>query len=83
VRDALLRVPFLTLCIILPYPMLLAYRFLGLTVLIVGYGLTVLTTAVLYLLACDPLPPCRGKVSEWLGSPAPAPNPAVENETSG
>jgi hypothetical protein len=79
VRDALLRVPFLTLCIVLPYPMLLAYRFLGLSVLIVGYGLTVLTTVVLYLLACDPLPPCRGKVWEWLGSPAPAPAAADES----
>lgn len=72
VRDALLRVPFLTLCILLPYPSLLAYRFLGLRVLLVGYGLTVLTTVVLYLLACDPLPPCRGKVWGWLGGVAPA-----------
>jgi len=28
------------------------------------YTLIALTTAVLYLLACDPLPPCRGKLKE-------------------
>ena len=72
VRDALLRVPFLTLCIVLPYPVVLAYRYLGLGVLVVGYGLTVLTTVVLYLLACDPLPPCRGKVREWMSALLPA-----------
>jgi len=27
---------------------------------------------VLYLLACDPLPPCEGKVREWLRSLVPA-----------
>jgi hypothetical protein len=36
------------------------------------YSLVVLTTAVLYLLACDPLPPRRGTVVEWLRSLVPA-----------
>src|SRR6185295_11460106 len=31
-----------------------------------SYSLIVLTTVVLYVLACDPLPPCAGKVREWL-----------------
>jgi len=26
----------------------------------------VLTTAILYLLACDPLPPTEGKVLDWV-----------------
>jgi hypothetical protein len=39
---------------------------------IVAHGLTVLTTVMLYLLACDPLPPCPGKVREWLRSLVPA-----------
>lgn len=32
----------------------------------------------LYLMVCDPLPPCAGKIKEWLGSfkPAPALEPA-------
>ena len=37
-------------------------------------ALVVLTTAVLYLLACDPLPPCEGKVREWIRGLAPARN---------
>jgi hypothetical protein len=32
----------------------------------------VLTTIVLYLLACDPLPPCPGKLPAWLRGAAPA-----------
>jgi len=35
---------------------------------LLSYSLIVLTTAVLYLLACDPLPPCTGWLSEWLRS---------------
>jgi hypothetical protein len=35
------------------------------------YSLIVLTTGVLYLLACDPLAPCAGKVTEWLRGSAP------------
>jgi hypothetical protein len=29
------------------------------------YCLIVLTTIVLYLLACDPLPPCTGTLKAW------------------
>jgi len=35
-------------------------------------ALVLLTTAVLYLLACDPLPPCEGKVWEWMRTLVPA-----------
>jgi hypothetical protein len=37
-----------------------------------SYSLIVLTTVVLYLLACDPLPPCPGRVWEWLRGAMPA-----------
>lgn len=63
-RDALLRVAFLTLAIFLWYPAVLVYSELDMRVLLLTYPLIVLTTAVLYLLACDPLPPSEVKVSE-------------------
>jgi hypothetical protein len=66
VREATLRIPFLTLSFVLFYPILLAYIHLRVRVAILSYSLIVLTTVVLYLLACDPLPPCAGKVRAWL-----------------
>ena len=66
VRDALLRISFLTLSVVLCYPVLLVYVNLHLHVVLLSYLLVVLTTGVLYLLACDPLPPCAGKVKDWL-----------------
>jgi hypothetical protein len=80
VRDALLRIAFLTFSLMLFFPVLFVYQYpqvlailnLGVSSFIVAHGLTVLTTAMLYLLACDPLPPCPGKVREWLRSLVPA-----------
>jgi hypothetical protein len=74
VRDVLLRVPFLMMSIVLVlfYPPLFLYLNLPLSLFVVGYGLTVLTTVVLYLLACDPLPPCQGRVWEWIAPATPA-----------
>jgi hypothetical protein len=66
VRDALLRISFLTLSIGLLYPILLVYFNLRLRLALLSYSLIILTTVVLYLLACDPLPPCTGKLREWL-----------------
>ena len=75
VRDALLRILFLTLTLALLwpivsvyvfYPILLAYVSLHMYMVILTYSLVVLTTVVLYLLACDPLPPCAGKLTEWI-----------------
>jgi hypothetical protein len=77
VRDAMLRIAFLTLSLVhcaflfLLYPRLRAYIEVGPGIVAVTFGLTVLTTAILYLLACDPLPPCRGKAWEWLRGRAP------------
>ena len=66
VRDALLRISFVTLSILLVFPVAFVYVNLHLMFFVLSYPLLLLTTAVLYLLACDPLPPCRGVVKEWL-----------------
>ena len=80
VRDALLRISFLTLSIVLCYPILFAYINLHIRLALLGYSLVVLTTAVLYLLACDPLPPCAGKLRQWRRASAPSPLPASVSE---
>jgi hypothetical protein len=71
-RDAQLRIAFLTLSIVLPYPMWLAYVTLHVRFAPLTYMLIVLTTIVLYVLACDPLPPCTSKVGVWLRGLVPA-----------
>ena len=75
IRDAQLRISFLTLSVLLPF---VYWPFLHLNlrvpVIFMGYPLVVLTTAVLYVLACDPLPPCPGRLRlpAWvLGNPRP------------
>jgi hypothetical protein len=72
VRDALLRISFVTLSVMLVYPVFLVYTDLHRHLVLLMYSLIVLTTVVLYLLACDPLPPAPGKVGEWLKSRAQA-----------
>ena len=72
VQDARLRIPFLTLSGVLFYPIVLIYRNLHLDIAVLSYSLIVLTTVVLYVMACDPLPPCAGKVREWLRRWAPS-----------
>jgi hypothetical protein len=82
IRDVLLRIPFLTLSIVLFYPIVFIYLNLRIPIIVlVTYSLIVLTTIVLYLLACDPLPPCTGKVWEWLRRPAEAPLAASPSKT--
>jgi hypothetical protein len=76
IRDALLRTSFLTLCLVLAYPVLFVYLNLRTlpvrlkpdttNLVVLSYLLILLTTSVLYLLACDPLPPCVGKLREWM-----------------
>ena len=65
VRDAQLRISFLTLSILLGPPAIFVVTTLRLNLVLTAYLLIVLTTVVLYVLACDPLPPCTGKVREW------------------
>lgn len=72
VRDVLLRISFLTLSVVLYYPIWFVYATLHMRAVLLSYGLIVLTTLVLYLLACDPLPPCAGKLKAWLRGPVPA-----------
>jgi len=66
IRDQLLRIPFLTLSVILLYPVIFLYLEMRMPIVLLAYSLVVLTTSVLYLLACDPLPPCPGRVRAWL-----------------
>ncbi len=72
VRDALLRISFLTLSLALWYPILFVYLTLRMRAVLLSYCLIVLTTIVLYLLACDPLPPCAGKLKAWVRGLAPS-----------
>jgi hypothetical protein len=65
-RDAQLRIAFLTLSIVLSYPLRFAYTTPHVRVALLTEALIILTTVVLYVLACDPLPPCPGTVREWL-----------------
>lgn len=73
-RDAQLRITFLTLSIVLTLSLsfvLWDRRWLALVrfsppFIVLTEALTVLTTIVLYVLACDPLPPCAGKVRDWV-----------------
>jgi hypothetical protein len=71
-RDAQLRIAFLTLSIVLSYPLWFAYLTLHVRFVLLTEALIVLTTVVLYVLACDPLPPCAGRVTEWLRGLSPA-----------
>ena len=66
VRDTQLRIAFLTLSGVLSYPLWLAYIILRLRFVVLTEMLIILTTVILYILACDPLPPCAGKVKNWL-----------------
>ena len=72
IRDAQLRIAFLTLSVMLSYPLWFAYVILHLRYVLLAEALIILTTVVLYVLACDPLPPCTSKVREWLRGLAPA-----------
>lgn len=78
VRDALLRISFLTLSVVLAGPIAFVYVTLRLTVALLTYSLILLTTIVLYMLACDPLPPQRGRVWAWLRRAMPSRVPPAE-----
>ena len=69
-RDGMLRMSFFTLCVMLAYPVVFVYVNLHQSIILLTYSLVVLTTVVLYLLACDPLPPCPSKLTEWVRSAA-------------
>ena len=66
IRDLMLRISFLTTSVVLVYPIAFVYINSRRVAVLLTYSLIVLTTIVLYLLACDPLPPCTARVPEWL-----------------
>ena len=72
IRDAQLRIAFLTLSLLLSYPLWLAYVTLRVRFVLLTDVLIILTTVVLYVLACDPLPPCSSRVKVWLRGLVPA-----------
>jgi hypothetical protein len=65
-RDAPLRTSFLMLSVLLFAPVAFISFTLRIPLILLTYSLIVLTTGILYLLACDPLPPCVGKVQLWV-----------------
>src|SRR4030095_860759 len=73
VRDALLRIAFLTLALVFWYPAVLVYVELHQQGLRLRSPLSVLTPSVLYRVACDPLPPSAAKVEERARRTAAAP----------
>jgi len=89
-RDAPLRISFLMMSVLMLYvlafvyvvrrtaPQLLPYR-ASLYVALLSYSLIALTTLLPYVLACDPLPPCVGRVQVWLSGLAGQRLPAQES----
>ncbi len=66
IRDAQLRIAFLTISIFMAPLLWLAYAAPGMRFMLTAELLAVLTTLLLYILACDPLPPCEARLREWL-----------------
>ncbi|MGE3957113.1 MAG: hypothetical protein AB7H96_10380 [Vicinamibacterales bacterium] len=71
VRDAQLRIAFLTISVLLSGPLWMAYLASGMRFMLTTEALALLTTVVLYVLACDPLPPCEGRVRSFARALAP------------
>ena len=83
IRDAQLRIAFLTLSVVLALPLWIAYIGGHLRFVVLTETLIILTTGVLYLLACDPLPPCVGTVRERLRGMVPARSASAPSSSSG
>ena len=77
-RDAQLRIAFFTLSIVLAFPLWFVYTTLHQRFGLWTEALIVLTTIVLYVLACDPLPPCVGTLRERLRGMVPARNASAD-----
>jgi hypothetical protein len=77
-RDAPLRISFLTMSVLMLYPLVFIYMVTRIYIALLSYSLIVLTTVLLYVIACDPLPPCVGKVRVWLRGAAGQRIPARE-----
>ena len=81
-RDAPLRISFLMTSVLMVYLMVFVYIMRRVSPQFAAYqaplyvawlssSLIALTAVLLYVLACDPLPPCVGKVRVWLRGLAP------------
>ena len=79
IRDTQLRIAFLTLSAVLSYPLWFAYNILRLRLVLLTEMLIILTTVILYVLACDPLPPCAGKEKDWFRGTARARTAPISN----
>jgi hypothetical protein len=79
VRDAQLRISFVTLSLLLLYPFLFLRINGRVPFPLLGYPLVVLTTIVLYMLACDPLPPSAARENVPHGEPVRVPSPAGDS----
>lgn len=73
VRDAFLRVSFLALTLFFACLGVAVNIAFDIHILLLTLPLLILTTGVLYLLACDPLPPSAVTVRERGRRPAPSP----------
>src|SRR5262245_35203598 len=90
-RDAPLRMSFLMLAVVawlmlgflVSYPVLFVYVRLRVHLLVLSYLLIMVTLLLLYLLACDPLPPCTGRVKDWLYAALKTRATASEPSTAG
>jgi hypothetical protein len=90
-RDAQLRIAFLTLSVFvvltistaLSSPLIYASAARHARFLLLTSALVVLTTVVLYVLACDPLPPAPGRLRVRLRSLMPARTAAGADAVSG
>lgn len=71
-RDAPLRLSFLTVTVFLSYPLFWLSSRYGVQLALLTLFLLELTTALLYLLACDPLPPQEARVRAPVRQPATA-----------
>jgi uncharacterized membrane protein len=71
VRDVPLRVSFVTLSVVLWPLVAFVYLMLRNRIVLLGYSLIALTTLVLYVLACDPLPPAPRTATQPVEMPVP------------
>jgi hypothetical protein len=71
-RDAPLRLAFLTVTVFLSYPLYWLYSRYGVPLGLLTLFLLELTTALLYLLACDPLPPEAARAGARVAGVSPA-----------
>lgn len=83
VRDAQLRIAFVTLSIVLILPLWFAYTVLRAHFMLYAEALVILTAGVLYLLACDPLPPCTGTLWKWWAAEFTAPRRSTVPQRTG